>query len=109
MNGQTMETLRLEYEVSVRAIQSRVELMRQDARPIEEIARAAHAERRKLAAIFKARTPEPMRTLIYQRTLAAYGDPQGPTIEALRATGKTWKEIVESATRPGNLDWIDGG
>ena len=109
MSESTTETLRQEYEAAVRALQTRIEAMRQDARPIEDIARAAHGERRKLAAIFKARTPEPMRTLIHQRTLAAYGDSRGPTIEALRAKGKTWKEIVESSTRPGRLDWIDGG
>ncbi|MDP0929461.1 hypothetical protein Q0601_19930 [Paracoccus onubensis] len=109
MSGNTTETLRQEYEMSVRAIRSRVELMRQDARPIEEIARAAHAERRKLAAIFKARTPEPMHSLICQRTLTVYGDPRGPTIGMLRAKGKTWAEILESAMRPGRLDWVDDG
>ena len=104
MSESTTEILRQEYEAAVRSIQTRVESMCRDALSIEEIARAAHAERRKLAAVFKARTPEPMRSLIHQRTVAVYGDPQGPTIKTLRAKGKTWGEILESATRPGRLD-----
>lgn len=93
--------LRTDYEIAVEAIRDRTEAMKREGMPTEEIARAAHAERRRLAALFKARTPEPMRSLIYQRTLAVYGDPLGPPIDALRAQGKTWEEIVESAARPG--------
>lgn len=33
-----------------------------------------------------------------------YGNPLGPTIEQLRAQGKTWEQIIESATRPGGED-----
>ena len=60
-----------------------------------------HAERRQLAGIFKERTPEPLRTRIHNRTLAVYGDPLGPRIDDLRAQGKSWDGIIESATRPG--------
>jgi len=65
------------------------------------IARAVHAERRRLAARFRALTPEPLHSRIHSRTLAIYGDPIGPTIESLRAQGKSWDDIIDSAARPG--------
>ncbi|MCW2244441.1 hypothetical protein M2352_000032 [Azospirillum fermentarium] len=95
------DTLRAEYEAAVRAIRSLVEAMRRDGTAVEDIARAAHEQRRRLATDFKERTPEPMRSLIYRHTAATYGDPLGPTLETLRAKGKTWEEIIESAARPG--------
>lgn len=99
--------LRSEYEAAVRALHADVERMRREGRPVEDIARAAHAGRRRLAALFRKRTPEPMRSMIRQRSFAVYGDPLGPTIEVLRAKGRTWEEIVESATRPGRVA-VDG-
>jgi hypothetical protein len=39
-----------------------------------------------------------------QRNINKYGNPLGPTIEQLRAQGKTWEQIIESATRPGGED-----
>lgn len=69
----------------------------------EAIARAVHAERRKLASYFKEQTPQPLRSQIYRRTLAVYGNTIGPTIEGLRAQGKSWDDIIESATKPGTL------
>ena len=61
----------------------------------ETIARAVHAERRRLTIAFKEVTPEPWRSRIHTRTLAAYGDPIGPTIENLRARGKSWDDIID--------------
>jgi hypothetical protein len=37
-----------------------------------------------------------------------YGDKLGPTIEWLRNQGKTWKQIIESASRPGGKDVLEG-
>ena len=96
-------TLRDEYEAAVRALAAHVDMMRVNGVESEQIARAAHAERRKLTASFKERTPEPARSAIYQRTMAVYGDPLGPSIEILRAWGRSWEEIAESATRPGRV------
>lgn len=74
----------------------------------ESIARAVYAERRKLGSRFKEQTPEPVRSQIYQRTLTVYGDPIGPTIEWLRAQGKGWDDIIDSAARPGPLPSLRG-
>ena len=102
-----MADLRAEYEAAVRGLRAQAEALRRDGRQAEEIARAVHAGRRALAAAFKARTPEPLRARIYARTLAAYGDPLGPTVEQLRARGKDWEAIIESALRPGPFPFPD--
>jgi hypothetical protein len=97
----TTECLRAEYEARVIALRAQAGAMRRQAIPAEAIARAMHAARRRTAAAFKARTPEPLRAAIHDHTVAVYGDPLGPTHDALRAKGKSWDDIIESATRPG--------
>lgn len=93
--------LRTRYEDCVRALRLKAEAMREYGVAAETIARTLHAARRQLAAEFKARTPEPLRSRIQDRTTAIYGDPNGPGIEALRARGKSWEDIIDSACRPG--------
>jgi len=100
--------LRSCYEAAVLALRAQVAAMRGRGASSETIARAVHAERKRLAATFKALTPEPLRSRIYNRTLAVYGDSNGPTIESLRARGKSWDDIIESATRPGSRHLLDG-
>jgi hypothetical protein len=97
----TRDPLRLEYEARVMALRDQADAMRRDGVPPEAIATAMHAERRRLCERFKEWTPEPHRTRIIQRTYAIYGDPLGPSVEYLRAKGKNWDEIIESASRPG--------
>jgi hypothetical protein len=101
-------TLRHCYEASVLGLRARVAAMRGAGVSAEAIARAIHAERRRLTAVFKELTLEPWRSRIHARTLAVYGDPIGPSIENLRARGKSWDEIIESATRPGSGPSFDG-
>ena len=98
----TNAVLRYRYEMAVLALRARVAAMRGAGVSSETIARAVHAERRRLTAAFKELTPEPWRSRIHTRTLAAYGDPVGPTIENLRARGNSWDDIIDSATRPGS-------
>ncbi|MBN8874643.1 MAG: hypothetical protein J0H67_17535 [Rhodospirillales bacterium] len=97
----TSPDLRTEYETCVRALRRQAEAMQREGAAPEAIARRLHAMRQQLAAAFKARTPEPLRTRIQARTVATYGSPEGPSIEALRAGGKRWEDIIESACRPG--------
>lgn len=94
--------LRSRYERAVLGLRAHVAVMRRDGASPEAIARAVHAERRRLTAAFKALTPEPWRARIHARTLAVYGDPIGPTIESLRARGKSWDDIIDGGTRPGS-------
>lgn len=95
--------LRAAYEAEVVALRARADAMLAQGLPREEIARDIHARRRELATEFKLRTPEPARTRARARAERRYGDPLGPSIRFLRDQGKTWDEIIESATRPGVL------
>ncbi len=100
--NQTLKHLRDAYEQSVRALPALAIQLRQAGADDEAVARAVHAERRALALKYKALTPEPQRSRIEAHTIAAYGNPIGPDIEALRARGRSWEEITESACRPGS-------
>ncbi|HWL79752.1 MAG TPA: hypothetical protein VNR89_02250 [Roseomonas sp.] len=96
-------TLRARYEQAVRDLQERAAEMRRGGASSETIARAIHAERRRLATHFRSLTPEPFRTHICERTIRVYGSEDGPSIEFLRAKGKSWEAIIDSAMRPGPL------
>lgn len=70
----------------------------------EEIARKVHGMRRDIGIKFKSLTPPNKLKQIYQRNLDKYGDELGPSIEWLRKEGKSWDQIIESATRTGGKD-----
>ena len=97
----TRASLRLEYEAQVTPLHDLADPMRLDGLTPEAIARAMHAARRQLCQVFKNQTPEPQRTRNFKRTRAVYGDPVGPSVEFLRRQGRTWEQIIESASRPG--------
>lgn len=98
-----MSALRAQYEAEVRALAERARDLRAQGLGAEQIARLVHAERRALAARFKALTPEPMRGRITARSLRVHGDADGPSIEALCDSGKSWDQIIEAAARPGRF------
>jgi hypothetical protein len=85
------------------ALCAQVAAIRGDGASPETIARAVHIERRRLTAAFKALTPEPWRSRIRTRTLAAYGDPIGPTIETrgFGAKAGTTSSTVQFVRDPG--------
>jgi hypothetical protein len=97
----TRDPLRLEYEARVMTLRGRAIAMHQDGSTPEEIARVMHAARGQLCQVFREQTPEPQRTRIFDRTSAVYGDPLGPSVEYLRTRGKSWEDIIDSASRPG--------
>ncbi len=70
----------------------------------EDTARLVHSLRRELGEKYKALTPPDKLAEIYERNLERYGDRLGPTIEWLRAQGKSWEQIIESASRAGGKD-----
>jgi RHS repeat-associated protein len=96
--------LRQQYIDAVGGLAGKVPGMRAAGRSPEEIARALHAERRALGEQFKNLTPESKRLEIYERNMQLYGDKLGPSIDWLRAQGKSWEQIIESATRTGGMD-----
>lgn len=62
------------------------------------------AKRRVIGKAHKAITPPDVLERIRRRNLADYGDELGPTIEWFRSKGKSWEDIIESASRPGGAD-----
>jgi len=60
--------------------------------------------RRDLGIKYKHLTPPDLLATIYRRNLIKYGDQLGPTIDYLRRQGKSWEDIIESASRPGGAD-----
>ena len=97
-------SLRSRYEQAVRDLREHAAEMQRNGACAEAIARALHAERIRLASSFREQTPEPYRTRrLCERTARVYGNEFGPTIESLRAAGKSWEEIAEGAMRPGPL------
>lgn len=98
-----MDQLRQDYEDKVRALAARARALQSEGIDSETIARQLHAERRTLAAHYKALTPEPLRSRLTARTQAVYGTPDGPDIDVLRANGKSWDDIIAAAARPGRF------
>lgn len=77
--------LRSCYENAVRDLSDRAAEMRRGGASAETIALALHAERRRLASLFKEQTPDPYRTRIYERRIRVYGSSFGPSIEFERS------------------------
>lgn len=95
--------LRRLYEAEVGELSRIAEEMTRSGEDREAVARAVHARRLAIAVKYKALTDEPLRSRIIQRTVAAYGNPAGPSIAFLRERGRSWDEIIESAARPGRM------
>jgi hypothetical protein len=70
----------------------------------ENIARVLHQMRRDLGIKYKNMTPADELEKFYTRNLELYGDKLGPTIDWLRANGKSWEQIILSASKPGGKD-----
>ncbi|MEO7311692.1 MAG: hypothetical protein ABIX01_14910 [Chitinophagaceae bacterium] len=97
--------LRHAYENEVDGIKNLVKALHsQEGTTTEGIARTVHMYRRTLGLKYKALTPPTILESIYKRNLEKYGDKLGPTIDFLRSKGKSWDEIIESASRPGGKD-----
>lgn len=96
--------LRQQYVDSVSELKGVADSLRASGADIEQIARALHTERRAIGEQFKSLTPPDKLAEIYQRNMQKYGDELGPSIDWLRSQGKSWDQIIESATRTGGKD-----
>jgi RHS repeat-associated protein len=96
--------LRAAYESEVKGLSAIAGEMRTTGSSSEQIARALHGLRRELGVKYKALTSNDLLQQIYQRNLQKYGDKLGPSIDYLRQQGKSWDDIINSATRPGGKD-----
>ena len=103
-SGLKDSALRRAYEREVAGLRELPQKLRAAGQSEEEIARTMHGKRRELGRRYKLESPPLFREYIYAATKAKYGDPLGPSFEALRRT-KTCGQIIESASRPiENLD-----
>jgi hypothetical protein len=99
-----LSPLRQAYVDAVSGLKPMADSLRAAGADSETIARALHAARRAIGEQFKGLTPPDKLAEIYARNLQKYGDKLGPTIDWLRAQGKSWVEIIDSATRTGGKD-----
>jgi hypothetical protein len=99
-----LHPLRQAYVDAVSELKPMADSLKMAGADIEALARALHAERRAIGEQFKALTPADKLAEIYERNLQKYGDKLGPTVDWLRAHGKSWDQIIESATRTGGKD-----
>lgn len=94
--------LRQEYIKEVRNLKNTVDLLYNQGKTTEEVARTVSQMRRDLGIKYKDMTPPELREMIYKTNMEDYGDPLDPTIEYLRnKKGKSWEEIIESACKEG--------
>ena len=100
----SVPALRQAYVDDVASIADDVAAWQKAGADPEFIAREAWANRRALGIQYKNLTPAETLTEIHARNLGRYGDPLGPSIEWLRGQGRTWEQIIESATRTGGRD-----
>lgn len=94
-------TLRQQYVEAVSELRDIADSLRAAGADIEQVARALHAERCAVRDAFRALTPSDMLGEIHKRSLRTYGDERGPSLSWLRKQGKSWNQIIDSATRAG--------
>ncbi|WP_143961161.1 RHS repeat domain-containing protein [Litoribacter populi] len=96
--------LRAAYVSEVEGLKSQAHNLKAAGNSSEQIAKTLHSLRRDIGVRYKSLTPEDLLQQIYQRNQKKYGDKLGPSIDYLRQQGKSWDDIIDSATRPGGKD-----
>lgn len=94
--------LRQEYEQKVAGLSSYAQRIRPDMNmdELHDLAVEANQARRQLGVQYKNLTPEPLRDYIYEVNKTRYGDPLGPDVDYLVNQGRTYTDIIKSASRP---------
>lgn len=96
-----MAELRVQYEVEVAALRGAAAVRLAAGDTEEQVARWSVAQRNALKQRFRAHTPADDLARLEAWTRARYGSVLGPSAEQLHAAGKSWREIIEGAARPG--------
>lgn len=96
-----MENLRVAYEQAVAELGAQVASMLATGMAQEQVARWAASQRDRLKQVYRDKTPADALAIIEARSLAQYGNSVGPSVDQLRAGGKSWAEIAASAGRAG--------
>ncbi|RZJ26934.1 MAG: hemagglutinin [Haliea sp.] len=96
-----MKDLRSAYESAVADLGAQVAERLASGLAPEQVARWAAGERDRLKQLYRGKTPPHALAIIEARSLAQYGNSVGPSVDQLRAGGKSWAEIAASAGRAG--------
>ena len=70
----------------------------------EDVARWLVDARNALKLRYREATPPAVVARIAAKTLTRYGNALGPSADDLRRAGKSWREIIASASRAGEHD-----
>ncbi|MBF9245826.1 hypothetical protein I4I80_16955 [Pseudomonas syringae pv. tomato] len=96
--------LRQNYVRAVYELKKTINRMRASGTDLEEIAKHAHEARTNLKIEYRKFTPPELLETINARNMNKYGNPMGPTFDDLINKGKTFEQIIDSATRAGGED-----
>jgi hypothetical protein len=96
-----MAALRAQYEVAVTALGEAASRMLSTGVAEEEVARWIVEQRNELKRSYRGMTPPDIVSTIEAHTLQQYGNVLGPSADQLRAAGRSWAAIIQSASRPG--------
>jgi hypothetical protein len=105
--GQTkkeLPPLRQKYVDDVAKLKDKANTMKKEGYSDEEIARILHDERNALKVQYRELTPSNVLKKIETRNIQKYGDKIGPSVDQLKESGKSWSDIIDSATRTGGKD-----
>ncbi|MGJ7603091.1 hemagglutinin [Variovorax sp. LT1R20] len=97
----TASGVRSRYEAAVNELARSASQMLAAGTDEEQVARWVVAERNRLKEAYRDLTPPDLLVLIEARTMRQYGNILGPSVDQLRAAGKSWREIIDSAARAG--------
>lgn len=70
----------------------------------EDVARKVDQMRRELNSKYYATVPAGLREKIHAKNLEKYGNQTGPSFEYFLAKGRSWKEIIDSASKVSSKD-----
>ena len=96
-----MTDLRLQYEAAVSELEEKTSSMLVSGVDEEQVACWAVEQRGLLKLKYRELTPRDALVVIEAWALKRYGNSLGPTVDQLRARGKSWADIINSAARPG--------
>ena len=96
-----MSDLRLQYEAAVSELEEKTSSMLVAGVDEEQVACWAVTQRGLLKLQYRELTPPDTLAVIEAWTLKRYGNSLGPTVDQLRARGKSWADIIHCAARPG--------
>ncbi|MFJ4393623.1 DUF6861 domain-containing protein [Pseudomonas sp. NPDC089396] len=99
-----LPALRQMYVREVFELQQQVSAMKASGATSKAIAEFAYSSRTTLKLKYREFTPPDLLKVIDERNMGKYGDKIGPTFEWLVIKGKSFDQIIESATRSGGGD-----